>query len=222
MKCYWFHEAPVDASRPWVYHVVTAIANYTVYAKNAGNYITVKCTLNDAVTVTYGSKSNFSAWPGIECQTAITTIDVQATKGKTYTFNVGKTKYKVHGGSFQDYRTEGRGYLVPKYSVKDYVRIAYMTAKTVKKFVGDIANKNLVSILETTHNLLNGMVKKSGSYRTDGSQQLSDGMKYVYRLQLKQPIQLINPGDYFETIIDTDPKGKATAWKATIKQDVAL
>ena len=88
--------------------------------------------------------------------------------------------------------------------------------------VSDIANKNLVSILETTHNLLNGMVKKSGSYRTDGSQQLSDGMKYVYRLQLKQPIQLINPGDYFETIIDTDPKGKATAWKATIKQDVAL
>ena len=104
--------SPVDVSRPWVYHsgkshtytrvyqkklrnnyVVTAIANYTVYAKNAGNYILVKCTLNDAVTVTYGSKSNFSAWPGIECQTAITTIDVQATKGKTYTFNVGKTKY---------------------------------------------------------------------------------------------------------------------------------
>ena len=143
------------------------------------------------------------------------------TKGSTYKFkhknNKGKwVNYIAHGGSLQSYYTSGKGVQRKGYSFKDGVKIAVENASTASKLGKDILTGNWIGIASNSVTIIGKLRKQSDVYTTDGEQQLSNGLKLVYKAKVEEPIQLINPGDYFTTRFDTDPVHRGSFWSGSI------
>ena len=212
----------------------TVLANYTVFAQNNGSQITVQCKLNDAVTILHRyqyyrqdiyhkeqKRDIFDYKSGIYGINVTTTIQVNAVSGKVYSFKAKNNKgkwvdFKAHGGSFLSYKTEGKGYLTPNYSAKDYVKIAIEVAKEAKSIAKNISTGNFIGLAQNGVSILGKMKKSSGVYKTNGNQALSNGLKMVYKTRITQPIQLVNQGDYFTTNIYTDSQHTGSAWAGAI------